>query len=207
MSTTDPIVQAAVHRFAREGFDASLRGIAADAGVSAALIVKRFGSKEGLREKTDAHVLAWIREAKQEHIAEAANGQLLAALAMRDEYAPLIVYVMHSILSSSALGREFVEQLIEDAEAYTARAVADGILRPSRNERARVRYMALSGLGAFLLSVLLRSDDDEDLADVSRRFIDETMLPVLEIYTEGAFASPALLEAYLQREESRDEAD
>lgn len=43
--------------FAREGFAASLRTVAAEAGVSAALIVHHFGSKQGLIEACDAKVL------------------------------------------------------------------------------------------------------------------------------------------------------
>ena len=205
VSDNDPIVHAAVMRFAVEGFDAPLREIGADAGVSAALIMKRFGSKQGLREATDAYVLEWIRTAKIEHIAEAANGQILPALAQYDEYAPLIIYVVHSILEGSDLGRDFVEQMIADAEEYMASSVEQGLIRPSRDEKARVRYMALSGLGSFLLTILLRPEgDDADLAAVSRRFVSEQMLPILEIYTEGAFTSSALLDDYLR---GRDESD
>lgn len=56
-SARDEIVDAAVHSFAREGFGASLRTVAAAAGVSAALIVHHFGSKQGLVEACDARVL------------------------------------------------------------------------------------------------------------------------------------------------------
>src|SRR5690606_106203 len=40
------IRDAAIDRFGRSGFDASVRTIAADAGVSAASIIKHYGSKE-----------------------------------------------------------------------------------------------------------------------------------------------------------------
>jgi AcrR family transcriptional regulator len=56
-STREDIADAAVHCFAREGFGASLRTVAAEAGVSAALIVHHFGSKQGLLEACDARVL------------------------------------------------------------------------------------------------------------------------------------------------------
>ncbi|HET6739990.1 MAG TPA: TetR family transcriptional regulator [Kribbella sp.] len=53
---TDPgrtaILRAARKAFAREPYEAvTLRGVAADAGVSAALIVKHYGSKEALFER------------------------------------------------------------------------------------------------------------------------------------------------------------
>ena len=54
-STRDRIRDAAIAAFAERGFDAaSLRDIAQRAGVSAALIVHHFGSKDGLREECDA---------------------------------------------------------------------------------------------------------------------------------------------------------
>jgi AcrR family transcriptional regulator len=56
-STRDDIAAAAVRCFAREGFGASLRTVAAEAGVSAALIVHHFGSKQGLVDACDARVL------------------------------------------------------------------------------------------------------------------------------------------------------
>lgn len=56
-STRDAIVEAALARFAADGFAVPLRTIAADAGVSAALIVHHFGSKAGLRDAVDDRVL------------------------------------------------------------------------------------------------------------------------------------------------------
>jgi AcrR family transcriptional regulator len=56
-STRDDIADAAVRCFARDGFGASLRTVAAEAGVSAALIVHHFGSKQGLVEACDVRVL------------------------------------------------------------------------------------------------------------------------------------------------------
>lgn len=195
----DPIVSAAVVRFARDGFSAPLRQVAADAGVSAALIMKRFESKDGLRAACDDHVLAWIRRVKAENMDAAADGHLLASLAATDEYAPLLVYVLHSVMDGGQLGRDFVEHMIDDAEKYTADAVERGIMRPSRDEKARVRYLVMSGLGTFLLSLLLRPvDDTSDLAAVSRRLQEETTLPMLELYTEGMLTSRTVLDEYLR---------
>ena len=42
----------------------AIRAIAADAGVSPGLVVHHFGSKDGLREACDRHVVARFRETK-----------------------------------------------------------------------------------------------------------------------------------------------
>lgn len=58
----DRIVQAALREFADSGFDgASIRGIAARAGVSPALVQHHFGTKARLREECDQYVLAGVR--------------------------------------------------------------------------------------------------------------------------------------------------
>ena len=56
------IRDAAVARFGRDGFRAPVRAIAEDAGVSAALVIHHFGSKDALRAECDEHVLRVIRD-------------------------------------------------------------------------------------------------------------------------------------------------
>ena len=56
------IRDAALERFAEDGFDgATIRGIAAAAGVSPGLVQHHFGSKEGLRQACDDAVLELVR--------------------------------------------------------------------------------------------------------------------------------------------------
>ncbi|MFT0138608.1 hypothetical protein ACEK07_17905, partial [Alcanivoracaceae bacterium MT1] len=103
-------------------------------------------------------------------------------------------------LDGDAIGRDFVEGMIDDAERAASSAVERGELTPSRDERARARYLTLSSVGAFLLSLLLRpADDGGDLASVSRRLVDESSLPMLELYTEGFLTSRDALDDRLGR--------
>ncbi|HWV78528.1 MAG TPA: TetR/AcrR family transcriptional regulator, partial [Isoptericola sp.] len=97
-----------------------------------------------------------------------------------------------------AVGREFTEHMIADAEVYTAEAVRDGVVRPSRDEAARVRYLVYSALGAMLLSVTLDPPQDaEDVTAAMRRFMDELYLPMLELFTEGFLTTRRMLDDYL----------
>lgn len=224
----DPLLRAAIGRFSREGFGAPLRAIAADAGVSAALLVKRYGSKEALREAADEAVLEWIRRVKSESIGSAARGTLMLTLpAAQREASVLLGYIVHAVLDGGALGRHLLEQMVTDAEGYIAEAVAQGLARPSRDERARARYLVQSGLGSLLVSTLLGpsaapptggtlfagtspagtptgdtrsadgADTGRDVLAMLHRLEEETTLPALELYTEGFFTGPAVFEQYL----------
>lgn len=209
----DPLLRAAIGRFSREGFGAPLRAIAADAGVSAALLVKRYGSKEALREAADEAVLEWIRRVKSESIGSAARGTLMLTLpAAQREASVLLGYIVHAVLDGGALGRHLLDQMVTDAEGYIAEAVAQGLARPSRDERARARYLVQSGLGSLLVSTLLGpsagtptgdtrsadgADTGRDVLALLHRLEEETTLPALELYTEGFFTGPAVFEQYL----------
>ena len=91
------IRDAAVVRFARDGLGASLKTIAADAGVSSGLILHHFGTKQGLRRACDEWVLAEIREAKHAVLATGDTGPWLTQLGQVDRYAPLAMYVARSV--------------------------------------------------------------------------------------------------------------
>ena len=73
------IRDAAVARFGREGFRAPVRAIAEDAGVSAALVIHHFGSKDALRAECDQHVLTVIREQKSAAISNASPADTIGS--------------------------------------------------------------------------------------------------------------------------------
>lgn len=192
------ILDAAVLRFAQAGFGASVRSIAADAGVSAALVIHHFGSKEQLHAACDTYVLAWIAESKRQNMGKATGGRLLEVLAQTDELAPLVGYVIRSMQAGGPVGKAFVEHMIDDAVQYTAEAVADGIVRPSLDERGRARYLVLSALGAMMLAITMDPPDDpQDVNAAVRTFMDDLYLPMLEQFTHGFLTSRRMLDDYL----------
>lgn len=190
---------AAVEVFAREGFSASVRTIAAAAGVSAPLVTHHFGTKDRLRQECDEHVLAVVRTAKQESIADVAGGGgVLQRLLGHEAYAVPLAYVLRSVQDGGPAGRAFLEHMVEDAVRYTEDAVAAGIARPSRDEAARARYLTLSALGGLLLSITLDAPDDpRGVTTAAQRWVAEIALPTLELYTEGFFTTRRMLDDYL----------
>jgi AcrR family transcriptional regulator len=198
LTTRARIRDAAVLRFGREGFGAPLRTIAADAGVSAALVIHHFGTKERLRETCDAHVLAEIKHAKHDSLVEAGGRRFLEYLATAEQLAPVFAYVMRSLQHGGPLATAFVDHLVADAVDYLADGVRAGVIRPSRDEPARARYLVLSSLGAALLALTLEPPQTvADHAPLMRRHVDSVALPALELYTEGFLTTRRMLDEYL----------
>ncbi|WNB86522.1 TetR family transcriptional regulator [Cellulomonas sp. ATA003] len=198
LTTRARIRDAAVARFGRDGFATPLRTIAADAGVSAGLVIHHFGTKDGLRAECDAQVLADIRHAKHESLAQGGGGRFLEYLATAEQFAPTFGYVLRSLQHGGPLAKAFVDHMVDDAVEYVGAGVAAGVIVPSRDERARARYLVLSSLGATLLQAALDPPaDPADLAGVLRRHFDAIALPALELHTEGFLTTRRMLEDYL----------
>ncbi len=197
LTTRARIRDAAVLKFGRDGFGASVRAVAADAGVSPALVIHHFGSKDALRVACDDYVLRVLREAKRQSIVVAGAGDVVAQLAAIDDYAPVAAYLVQAQLAGGELARTLLTQAIADAETYLAEGVETGRLRPSRNPAARARFLAYAGMGAFLLYVRQHAPPDGDIREVLAAYAAEMSLPALELYTEGLLTDSTMLDAVL----------
>ncbi|MGZ8715092.1 MAG: helix-turn-helix domain-containing protein, partial [Mycobacterium sp.] len=60
------IRDAAIDQWGQNGFNVGLRSVAEAAGVSAALVIHHFGSKDGLRKACDEYVAEEVRQSKSE---------------------------------------------------------------------------------------------------------------------------------------------
>ncbi|GGA61098.1 TetR family transcriptional regulator [Pseudoclavibacter endophyticus] len=191
------IRDAAIDRFGRSGFDASVRAIAADAGVSAASVIKHYGSKEALRESCDQHVFAVIRASKTEAMQQSPGG-MLAQLGHIAEYRPVVLYAFRAILAGGEASGTFLDHMIADAREYVAEAVERGVARPSRDEAARARFLVSMSLGAALLEFSRTREGEAETDAWWEQLMAKIALPALEIFTEGFFTDNTLLEAYLE---------
>jgi AcrR family transcriptional regulator len=192
------IRDAAIRRFGVDGFGASVRAIAADAGVSPGLVIHHFGSKEGLRAVCDEHVLRVIREAETDAFTQRAPADWLSQLATLDEFAPLVGYLVQALLAGGDLAATLLRRMTEDAEQYLADAVAAGRMRPSRDPAARASFLVDVGIGAVLSFVRRHPPVDGDYRTTLRAYAEANSLPALELYTEGLLTDSSLLDTYLQ---------
>jgi len=196
------IRDAAIRRFGVDGFGASVRAIAADAGVSPGLVIHHFGSKDGLRAACDEHVLRMIREAETEAFTQSSPGELLAQLAVLDEFAPLVGYLVQALLAGGDLAATLLDRMTKDAEVYLADAVAAGTMKPSRDPAARAAFLVDVGIGAVLSFVRRHPPVDGDYGATLRRYAEANALPALELYTQGLLTDSTLLDSYLQYREN-----
>ncbi len=198
LTTRARIRDAAVLRFGADGFRASVRAVATDAGVSPGLVIHHYGSKDKLREACDEHVLREIRRAKLDALVEGPAGRFLEYLATAEQFAPVFAYVMRSLQHGGVLAKTFVDHMVDDTVEYLAAGVEAGVIRPSRDEQARARYLVLGSLGAGLLSLTLEpSGEPGDVAATMRRYYEANALPALEVFTEGLLTTRRMLDAYL----------
>ncbi len=191
------IRDAAIVCFAEEGFGASFRTIAARAEVSPGLITHHFGSKEALRAECDAEVLRRYVGVKTDAV-DRPTPHLYEGLTAPGVTANMLVYILRAIHAGGPAAREFFERLIDDARDVMARGVATGLVRPSRNEEARLRYLAYQTTGALLIQFLTTPDATpaEFVAALQARSSDQ-ILPTLELFTEGLLANRRMLDDYL----------
>ncbi len=181
------IRDAALARFGADGVaGTSVRAVAADVGVSPGLVLHHFGSKEGLRQACDEHVIAAIRGGGGE--SSAALGEALQAAT------PIRRYLGRALLDGTAAASTLFAEIVERTEEWLAEGEREGWVRPSADPRARtVVYVS------WLLAPLV-------LGDQVGRFLGgdtaETATAVrgaragMEMLTDGLFADDRWLKAY-----------
>jgi AcrR family transcriptional regulator len=193
------IRDAAIEQFGEHGFGVGLRAIAEAAGVSAALVIHHFGSKDGLHKACDDYVAEQIRESKAAALQSNDPAVWFGQLAEIEEFAPMVAYLVRSMLSGGELAKMLWRTMIENAEEYLEDGVRAGTIKPSRDPRARAKYLGITGGGGLLLYLQMH-DTPNDLRAVLRDYSRDMILPALEIYTEGLMADRTMYDAFLQAE-------
>jgi AcrR family transcriptional regulator len=200
MTATARIRDAAIEQWGQHGFNVGLRAIAEAAGVSAALVIHHFGSKEGLRKACDDHIAEEVRTAKSESLRSADPATWFAQMAEIESYAPMMRYLVRSMQSGTELAKTFWRRMLENAEEYLEEGVRAGTLKGSRDPKARAKYLGLTGGGGFLLYLQMH-DNPTDMAAVLHDYSEEMVLPALEVYTKGLMTDSTMYDAFVAQEE------
>lgn len=194
------IRDAAIEQFGQHGFGVGLRAIADAAGVSAALVIHHFGSKDGLRKACDDYIAEEIRDTKSETIKSNDPATWFARLAEIEEFAPMTAYLVRAMQSGGDLANMLWRSMIDNVEQYMEEGVRAGTIKPSRDPKARAKYIGITGGGALLLYIQMH-DTPTDLRAVLRDYARDMILPALEIYTEGLLTDRTMYDAFLAAED------
>lgn len=194
------IRDAAIEQFGEHGFGVGLRAIAEAAGVSAALVIHHFGSKEGLRKACEDYIAEEIRSTKSEALQSNDPATWFAQMAEIEDYAPLMAYLVRSMQTGGDLAKMLWRRMIDNAEEYMEEGVRAGTIKPSHDPKARAKYLAITGGGGFLLYIQMH-ETPTDIRAVLRDYSRDMVLPALEVYTEGLLTDRTMYDAFLAAED------
>jgi TetR/AcrR family transcriptional regulator, regulator of cefoperazone and chloramphenicol sensitivity len=187
------IRDAALARFPRDGFEGTtMRAIAEDAGVSPALVVHHYGSKEGLRKACDAHVVDRIRTVKGEAI-ESDSLTDPSAMAGGFQIAePLMRYLGWALTTGSDDAAMLFDEMVDESVRLTTMAEEHGAMVAGPDVRTRSAVMLSMQMGSLVLQEHLRRYLDIDPLSVEG--IMAISRATLEIFS-GAMFAPGQAEA------------
>ena len=148
----------ALELFARHGPDGvSVRQIAAAAGVSPALVVHHYGSKQGLRVAVDEQVAAVVdgllaELAGADWTAEGLGLSFAELLLQRlPPGSPIPGYLRRLLLAGDRTGTELFRRWHAATVAVLEELVAAGVARPSPDPAVRAAFLLANDLAVLLL--------------------------------------------------------
>jgi AcrR family transcriptional regulator len=193
------IRNAALRLFAERGPDAvTVREIATQAGVSPALVLHHFGSKDGLRAEVDAFAgqafdaifEAVPTDALVEFLAGgAASGSLADAFARGFPHgSPLPAYLGRLLLTHDPAGAALFGRWFALTERLLDMMVKAGVARPSEDPAVRAAFFLVNDLALILLRTQIATVIGAD--PLTPEGIDRWARQASIVYAEGAFRSP-----------------
>ncbi len=194
LTTRARIRDAAVVRFGQQGFaGASLRAIAQDASVSAALILHHFGSKEGLREACDTHVVATFVSERDDFMGPDAARLMREALDAPDHRTPALDYLARMLIDDSPASGRLFDAFLAGTRQTLESQIAAGMMREQADLDVTTAYLTLYGLGPIVLRHHLARTFGE--SGLTTSLLERSTIPVLELYTHGLYTDDRLLVA------------
>jgi TetR/AcrR family transcriptional regulator, regulator of cefoperazone and chloramphenicol sensitivity len=197
----------ALRLFAAHGPDAvTVRQIAAAAEVSPGLVLHHFGSKEGLRQAVDEHVLGlfdrMLGQMTGEHAAglydPAESGSVADAIVKHlPADSPVPGYLRRLLLADGEAGRELFRRLFRLSAATLDALAAAGMAAAGADPAVRAAFLLANDLAVLLLRDHLTEvlGTDPLSAPGMTRWAGE----VLAIYGAGLLAAPPPVRARSQR--------
>jgi AcrR family transcriptional regulator len=188
----------ALRLFGTRGPDAvSIRDLAQAAGVSPALVIRHYGTKDGLRQAVDEHVGAvfesMLAEVTDPAVGEPLDAQAAPTLAdLMARHLPadsaIPAYLGRMLLANSDAGASLFRRLHAVAREALADLVRTGAATPGEDPAVRAAFLLVNDLALLMLRERLREvlGVDPLSAEGMRRWGAE----VLTIYRSGLGGAP-----------------
>ncbi|WP_353816678.1 TetR family transcriptional regulator [Agromyces sp. SYSU T00266] len=193
-TTAARIRDAAIARFGAHGYaGTSLREVAADAGVSAALVIHHYGSKEGLRRACDDWLVHELMGEKDRLGGASVAATIREWLDDPARFRTSIAYFAAMLADESPGADRLFDLLLAETSAMLERGVGDGSIHGSSDPELRAVLITAYGLAPLLLRGQLARVLGAPLD--SPAVVRRMTLPTLEFYTQGLYADTHLLDA------------
>ena len=180
--------------FGRDGFPStSVRAIAAEAGVSPALVIHHFESKDGLRRACNDFVVAEFLGHKDELLHENTSDAIVRWFADADAFGSLIDYLARILTSPSEEADELFDILLRGTREMLDEQMEAGIMRSSIDRDVIAVFLTLYGVAPLVMQRQLARAFGVDRVDTAA--MRRATLPILDLYTNGLYRDGRFLEA------------
>jgi AcrR family transcriptional regulator len=195
LTTRARIRDAAIVLFGRDGFGAtSVRAIASAAGVSPALVLHHFGSKDQLRAECDAFIV----ESSIGRNDELGDGSAAAATIQRwladvEQFRPQLDYMARMLTDDSPAADRLFDLLVAGTTDMIRGQIAAGVMREVPDVEVTGLYLTVYGIVPILLGRQIGRVLGVD--GMSAEAIRRSTLPLLDLYTHGLYSDDRFLVA------------
>lgn len=188
------IRDAAIALFGAQGFDrTSVREIAAEAGVSAGLVIHHFGSKDGLRQACDDWLVTRLVGERARTSAPELAATMREWLDDPERFRAHIDYFATMLADGTEGGNRLFDRLVHDTAVMLEAGVEDGSMHESSDPEMRALLITIYGLAPLLLRDQLARSMGAPLASAAA--IRRMTRPALELYTHGLYTDTRVLDA------------
>lgn len=153
LTTQARIRDVAIERFPKDGFaGTTVRAIAAAAGVSPALVLHHFGSKEGLHRACDEHVVQMTMEMKREAMETGTYRESGAIAATYKLAEPALRYLAWTLGTGSETAARIFGDFVDDVTVQLVEGQENGLINEYHGDpRQQAAVLVAMQLGGLLL--------------------------------------------------------
>jgi AcrR family transcriptional regulator len=152
IDTRAVLIDVATNAFARDGFaTTSLRSIAKEAGVSPALVVHHFGSREKLVEECIVKSLGlWVSE-KQQFVDVSLSTSLAQWQSSIDKHGSKLQFFRQVLLAGGEPANILFSRMVQESQMVIEAQIEKGQMRKVENRADLALLMTLHGLAPLML--------------------------------------------------------